>query len=475
MRGKIMKKLIILILLLTPSALAGDKVSDIYAPACQGLSGIKIYLYNSKDSTSKIDSATTDINGFYTFTPTSTGNYRVKEASNSQWIKQFDFIETKGDTAFFDNDVEFKTTPFTDVRWYGAIGDGLTNNNVALQAALDASLNVYIPPGTYITSAILTYRSNHKIFGAGRLLTIIKNTTTNGMARQGSGNVNNVTLRDFQIQTSNGATGQIAFDFTRTSYSEFSNLIAQFDSIGFKFSRDSVAGQCYFNVSRDLYCLRNKTGILLDDVFTGTTPNSNTFFNTFIEDVGVWETNQIGIDHSGFGNSFFKVYAGEMDTVAIKLRATSGNALFCQVYAESSPLSIDASSIVGSPNRTNTIIGLHHDGSSLISDPNNKLVILATDVAMAKLLKVQVSDSFLVKSGVNGQTDSAVIITASQTIDSILVSNSRVSAGALILITPLKKPTGVLYITSRAAGSFYIASTANEAADLPIVYYITKF
>mgnify|MGYP001559378382 FL=1 len=91
-----MKKLISLILFLSfySISFAVDKFSDIYAPACAGLSGIKIYLYNANDTLTKVDSTTTDANGLYTFSPTSSGTYKLKEATNSNWIREFDFIKT---------------------------------------------------------------------------------------------------------------------------------------------------------------------------------------------------------------------------------------------------------------------------------------------------------------------------------------------------------------------------------------------
>lgn len=45
---------------------------------------------------------------------------------------------------------------YVDIRNYGAIGDGVTDNAVALQNALDSNFNLEIPPGNFITTAKLT-------------------------------------------------------------------------------------------------------------------------------------------------------------------------------------------------------------------------------------------------------------------------------------------------------------------------------
>ena len=57
-------------------------------------------------------------------------------------------------------------TPYIDVRAFGAKGDGATDDTATVQAALNASLNVYFPTGTYLVSN-LTPQSNQRLFGAG--------------------------------------------------------------------------------------------------------------------------------------------------------------------------------------------------------------------------------------------------------------------------------------------------------------------
>ncbi len=42
---------------------------------------------------------------------------------------------------------------------YGAVGDGVTDDTVALQAAINAGMPFYLPPGVYLTSATLNFTS----------------------------------------------------------------------------------------------------------------------------------------------------------------------------------------------------------------------------------------------------------------------------------------------------------------------------
>ncbi len=68
-----------------------------------------------------------------------------------------------------------------DVRAFGALGDGVTDDTAAIQAALDATPTggtCWFPPGTYLvgaaTAAVLKPRSGTTVAGAGRRLVTLK-------------------------------------------------------------------------------------------------------------------------------------------------------------------------------------------------------------------------------------------------------------------------------------------------------------
>jgi len=73
-----------------------------------------------------------------------------------------------------------KMRDMVSVKDFGAVGDGVTNDTAAIQAAIDYCISsgqkLYVPAGTYMISSPLIYGSNVSVFGDGPS-SIIKNTT----------------------------------------------------------------------------------------------------------------------------------------------------------------------------------------------------------------------------------------------------------------------------------------------------------
>jgi hypothetical protein len=98
--------------------------------------------------------------------------------------------------------VEDKLAQYVSVKDFGAVGDGVTNDTVAIQAALDTALQVYVPAGTYMVSG-LTLNDNNCVVGAGFQSTIFKlingsNASVFDNANTVAGNPN-IKLSNFSI------------------------------------------------------------------------------------------------------------------------------------------------------------------------------------------------------------------------------------------------------------------------------------
>lgn len=76
----------------------------------------------------------------------------------------------------FTRTVESKFRDLVSVKDFGATGNGLTNDSVAIQAALDSGArSIFFPPGTYLVNFACLVSSNTNLIGAGIGTTILKN------------------------------------------------------------------------------------------------------------------------------------------------------------------------------------------------------------------------------------------------------------------------------------------------------------
>jgi hypothetical protein len=153
--------------------------------------------------------------------------------------------------------VEIQGLPY-NAKGHGALGDGIADDTVALQAAIDAATaagrEVYIPAGTYLISATLYVPQSAKIRGDGFRKTFIRTTgafiamMTNGTS---GSPVYYITIRDLSL-VGNGL-GLVGLELQYTRESHFSNLLITSFDIGLKLNWSFSNGftSCAINDNRD--------------------------------------------------------------------------------------------------------------------------------------------------------------------------------------------------------------------------------
>lgn len=83
-----------------------------------------------------------------------------------------------------------------NAKWFGAKGDGITDDTTAVQAAITAADNVFLPGGTYKITTTLTIPSDRKVFGLGSSTVLL---VAANIAAITLTSVSRIVLRDFKI------------------------------------------------------------------------------------------------------------------------------------------------------------------------------------------------------------------------------------------------------------------------------------
>jgi hypothetical protein len=161
---------------------------------------------------------------------------------------------------------------------FGAVGDGVTDDTAAIQAAMDASSGVHLPVGVYKITAALRMNNNNFVVGEGRGSQIL--ATHNGAVFRGkdvtpaSGtNVRRYSGggRDFSIYgPGTGLTASIALDMRGCTMFKWSNVLIQNINTGV------THGDGYSSYYNEYF------GVDISDVIVGhyntTLGNENTVF-----------------------------------------------------------------------------------------------------------------------------------------------------------------------------------------------------
>ena len=229
-----------------------------------------------------------------------------------------------------------KLSELVSVKDFGAVGDGLTNDTLAIQKAMQSNDLVFIPTGTYIISQPLELRQGQSLIGAG----------------------------DSSVIQSSSPITLINVPY---SYGCIANLKLVGGDVGIKlFGRDAP---CVNNAITDVSVWQAQTGILLDGYTNpsnptywnnfsrvlvaqpyvngihltctgaGDTPNANRFHQCRVYSLGATTSGHgLYIEHGQYNNSFIDFEANVANTVqaCVRLGAHANKTLFINLYTESS-------------------------------------------------------------------------------------------------------------------------------------------
>lgn len=232
-----------------------------------------------------------------------------------------------------------KLSDRVSIKDFGAKGDGLTDDTLAIQQALTAYDSVFIPEGTYLISGVITISERQSLQGAGQTSVLFcQDNSFNAIEIV----ADYATLSNFKIE--NGDVGIKLYGRDRPCVqNSISDIVIVGANTGVQLDGYTDTNKpCYWNnFDRVLVEQPAVNGFHLTKSGAGDTPNANKFHACRAYSLGADITGAgFYIEDGSFNNSLFDCEANVKGTAqgCFIIGANSNKTLLVNPYAESNNL-----------------------------------------------------------------------------------------------------------------------------------------
>lgn len=392
--------------------------------------------------------------------------------------------------------VNDKLADQVSIKDFGAIGDGLTNDTIAIQNALAAHESVFVPEGTYLISGTLTLRAGQSIKGAGHSAVIQCQSNSFDVI---SIPVGYTAIENLKIEGGNTAI-KLYGGISECVQNTLSNLHITGAHTGIILDGHIDTNKpCYWNSFSDILIEQPQIhGVHMLKTGAGDTPNANRFRNVRVYSKSA-PTSGSGfyVEAGSFNNAFIDCEAnvnGATAQACVRIGAGSNKTMLVNMLCESTNSVPNIQIDSGGTETSIMNLSAQSDGPAILDNSGGdydainagypeKNRMRKTVVTDLKATLMRYDTEFIDSAGTHNidLSHSMHIVNATNGGIDIVLPNASTAAGAEVTVKKVDNTSNIVTVTesggSGADGKTIQLGGANDYVTMisnGAVWYITS-